>query len=177
MNEGMWQIHATLGGFLGYSGLSGTGLSSSTSMTQLGGDVTLAVRIDDAFLFGITSDYRNIGQLSSIDSHVGNFTGTRFTPVSPTIGLRTRKYFLEIDYQFLGDFSLSNKTAGGASISYAHPQGIRIRVAHQFYHSIYAGLQYETVSFTTQKSSQNGDISLSPSLSLWQAGINIMLVY
>lgn len=156
----------------------------------LGGSVGYPIPVMDLLgretrvVGGMTLDLRYIGQYSALDARVGNHRAFRFNLFSPMIAfLWGDEFIVKGDFQFLGAYRLANDTAEGKSGSYTGTFGLRATglyaVGKKMLNNsrIYAGGQFETVSFTTRNISEGGEQTLSPSFSLWQAGVTVAYVF
>jgi hypothetical protein len=158
-------MHLELWGTGGYT--SGRGQSSSPTLIQVGGGTTVAARYS-IFLVGAVLDYRNEGQYSAIDPNVGNMTGTRLM-LSPTVGVRLADWVGRVEYEFTGDYVLSNSTTAGGNIRYTAPIGVRATLLRRMASHLFAGVSYEFVSFSTISDSSQGVATLGSPLLLWHA--------
>ena len=155
-------------------------LSASPSLlsygmgTVLGG--WLPINIPGLKTFaGLLFDYRYFGQMSEVDPALGNFRGKYFQPLSPTVGAVFRDWLVRVDFEFLGNYQLLNKTTEGAEIAYTRPLGFRAAGFYTFKRilkkDIRVGLQYEELSFGRREITGFPNLQLDPKLSLSQLGI------
>ncbi|OFZ81085.1 MAG: hypothetical protein A2583_10945 [Bdellovibrionales bacterium RIFOXYD1_FULL_53_11] len=127
------------------------------------------------FIFGFCSDFRFINQYSTVKVLVGNTRGTRWNIVSPMAGFRYGAMAAKMDFQFLGNYNLSNKTADNADLSYGRPLGGRVAVYYVTPFSLLIGAYYEHVWFGSEKNSTKNEQVLSQRIGLWQSGLTASL--
>jgi hypothetical protein len=170
-------IHVDLSGGWGYSTASDA-LAQSTKLGQWNFGATIGVLMGGVFFAGLSSDYRASAQYSDVGALDGNVSGKRWNMASPTLGFRsTAGFVVKFDYQLTGDYELANKTLSGASVRYAEPKGWRISGLYQLSGLIHASAFFESVSFGKRVNSENGEIALSPGLSMSQFGAGLGLVF
>lgn len=170
-------LYVELAGTGGYSFASGQGLSQTTNLIQLGGSATIGALFGNTFFVGVNTSYQSIQQSSSVIATDGNFSGSRWNVVAPTIGFRFSSFVVEGNYQPLGDYRLSNPSATGANLSYSGVSGFRATVLYNLYGVIHVGAFYENLSFSQLVNSVSGTTNLSPSLSTGQFGVTAALVF
>ena len=173
---GLW---FDLGGMAGYTSIAvpeyiqDNDDESAPTIYQMGGSASLGIRFLNSFLFGATSDYRMINQYSEPTKLVGNRRGKRFNLVAPFVGLITDRFLFKFNYQFLGDYVLSNPTAEGITMSYTDPTGFRGTALFRFNPYLASGVFFEYLQFKTQKLIE--EIKLADSYNMWQAGISVVV--
>jgi hypothetical protein len=165
------RIHADVTAGLGYSFISVPQDAAPPTLLQGGVGLTLGLRLGQVFMFGVTSDYRWISQLSAPDTVVGNSRGARWNMASPTLGFAMRKALLKLDFQLLGDYKLSNASSEGYAVSYRRPLGGRAVLALSGRAA--PALFVEYVAFSRQAAGE--ETSLSSPRVLWQAGAALVI--
>jgi hypothetical protein len=136
----------------------------------LGGIV--AYRLMGSWLIGLSSDFNFVRQISDVGASGGNYKGTRWNIVSPTIGWLGSKFTALGDLQFLGNYNFSAANAAfGGSDSLTGPLGFRVRGTYDFAPTCAAGLQFSYTSFSDDSNSISGSINKAQSFSFWSVGI------
>lgn len=171
----------TLNGFAnaGYGRAHVAGESQSPNMGQLTLGIDYGIRIG-FLLLGGTSDYRVINQYSSDEPNIyGNRRGRRAVLFSPTVGLAFSRWNIRYDYQYLGDYQLSQVNNAQQNITYVKPKGHRLQIRYRLNgtevdsenSSFFLGLFAERVTYTQEKIGSQPPQSTKGKLYLDQAGI------
>ncbi|MFZ9595286.1 MAG: SH3 domain-containing protein [Bdellovibrionia bacterium] len=155
---------------LGYSGISVT-QGSAPTLTQLTLGASFGYFVSKNFFLGLNTDYRMTQHQSAVNPVQGNFRGTRFNAFSPMVGGLVQSWIYRLDFQFIGDYELSQTTNSGSKLSYGAPLGVRAVVLRPIYQFFSVGAVFEYMRFSTQKISDIGEQNLTQPLTLWQAGL------
>jgi hypothetical protein len=170
-------MHLDINGTWGYSSAKGQTVTSSTSLGQWTGGITIAPRLGDVIFIGLSSDFRSTAQYSDVSTFDGNFSGRRWNMASPTLGFRRSGFVVKFDYQMLGDYELRSKTADGASVKYTQPQGWRAALMYKMTGIIHVSGFYEGMTYGKKMDSSLGETTLSDKLKLSQFGVGLGLVF
>lgn len=162
----------------GYSTVNVT-TGTKPILAQYSVGFSFAKNLFNRFFVGVSSDYRWINHYSGVNA-AGNYRGKRWNTLAPIIGIYIKRFTLVLDYQFLGNYILSNATDAAASVTYSSPIGGRATILYPIGKSnhLNMGLYFEQISFSTQKlSTSTVDTSLSPKMTLLNSGIGIHYVF
>ncbi|MCC7440266.1 MAG: hypothetical protein IT285_01450 [Bdellovibrionales bacterium] len=171
------KMHVDLALAAGYFGTAATGDSKTPFLLQLGFGATGAWKFGSRWFAGLSSDFRFVNQYSSVVSDVGNRRGTRWNILAPTFGGRFGNVIAKLDLQFLGAYSLGNKTLGGQDVSYTNPLGFRLTGMLPVKNRFHLGLQFEYLNFSGQTlDGEESDLE-NQSLSTWHGGIVVGMVF
>jgi hypothetical protein len=169
-------LYLELRGAWAYSSASGQTMVATTNLTSLEGGGTAGVLLGHAFILGVSSDYRYVTQSSALTAD-GNFSGSRWDVVAPTIGVKYGPFVLRAEYEFEGSFDFANTTSSGSNLSYVEPSGFRATLLYQIFPMVYGGAYYESVSFKKQLDSLSGETILSPAMSMTEFGLTAAIVF
>jgi hypothetical protein len=145
-------LHLELQGFAGYgNGVLGSE-TSSPSLGQFGGAVTLGwMPFNETVGIGATSSYRWVNQYSDVDLTIGNRRGRLFVPIAPTLLIRLGSWLIAGDYYLMGDYEQTVAGATGSLTSYLKMTGFRARVAYSVTMQWMFGLYYERLASDQQQ--------------------------
>ena len=153
----------------------GTGAKPTLTQGDIG--LTLAYRLSRGIAFGITSDFRQVGQWSDVDPQTGNFRGTRFNTASPTLLFTFSRVIFKFEYELMGDYILTNSTVQGGTISYRSPTGERISLIYMIKEHVGLGLEYEAISYSSFNDSIQGNTTLNPKFKMNSMGLSLSLIF
>ncbi len=134
-------------------------------------------------LLGATSEYRWIGQYSKVNATVGNFKGSRFSTIAPTLGAQLGdEVVVKISPQIMGPYGLSNTTAEGSKLAYKGPSGftaVGLLRAGKLIGSkhLHLGIQLEYLSFSAREIVGVSEHDLDPKLSWFLIGATVAYVF
>jgi hypothetical protein len=133
-----------------------------------------AVWLNDDFFVGLSSQVTFTNQYSAVSSTVGNVRGSRWNPISPFMGWKVYSNLVfRTEFEFLGNYNLTNTTASGQSISYQSPIGVRVIVSSPIYKALSLGAVFEYISFSTVNNSSTGSQSLGVRTAMWCYGLQV----
>jgi len=159
---------------LGAAGAGMSGASSFLITNTIGASV--GFRPKGVFMIGASTNYSFLMQYSD-PTTTGNMRGDYFNYVSPMIGFFLgQKFILKTNIQFLGNYSLINKTIGGESVAYSGPFGFRVSLTYMGKKKLKPTLFFETVSFSKQ-SIEGVESTLASAMSMWQAGLMLSFIF
>ncbi len=147
------------------------------SLKQFQAGVRLGYAIKDRYILGISADYRSNSQSTGRDSTTGDWSGSRFNPISPMIGIKYHRFVVLGEYYMLGDYVLASKTATGESVSYQGTSGFRISAHVKTWKTLYLGLQYDSLSLAKEKVGSASAVPLSSPLKMNSIGLGISVVF
>jgi hypothetical protein len=159
-----------------FSKAANTGGTEPTLLAWRAG-LTSGLKIFSNLLLGIESEYQTLGQLSEVDASVGNYKGSRWNLISPTLGLVFSKWIFKVNYQFIGDYYLSKKTAGNADLAYSTPSGWKLTLAYALGPHFHLTAFYESIAFRKLRASNLSDRALDEDFRLWQMGMGLSYVF
>ena len=149
-------------------------------MGQFGMGIALGAEVWRGIMVGANSDYRFINHYSDVTKLVGNSRGNRWNYVAPMIGYKAGRFTLKGDFQFLGDYNLSNKTSKNEEVKYKKPLGGRLAVMYQLpqfwiynLEGLHAGLYGEYLAFGKLWTTNAGERDMTTHLKLWQFGATV----
>ncbi|HTL10866.1 MAG TPA: hypothetical protein VL588_00160 [Bdellovibrionota bacterium] len=169
-------LHLQMNGTLGYVGTEVSSGSTVPSLLAFEIGAVGAYRFKGEWFAGLTTDFRFVNQYSHVDPTVGNRRGTRWSILSPTFGTKLGRLLLMLNIQFLGDYNLGNKTAGGLSVSYNNPFGGRLTGLFPVHEKIHAGMEVEYVGFAQQTTGPS-HLSLTKKFNMWDVGLTVAYVF
>jgi hypothetical protein len=167
------------------------GIADEPFLIQMGLNATIAYKIF-AFIAngnritisaGLMPDYRFSGQYSSLDPTIGNFRGTRFQLLTPTIVAKIEDaWTLKLGVELSGAYNLSRPTYDGNSLEFASPFGVSLTGLYSLANlfktpRLYGGLQLEYATFGTIQDSAQGTSSLSSSIKMLEFGIAVVYAF
>ncbi len=147
------------------------------SLKQFQAGVRLGYAIKDKWILGLSADYRSNAQSEGRDSSTGDWSGSRFNPVSPMVGFKYHRFVLLAEAYILGSYVLSSKTTAGDSVSYTGTSGYRISAHMRAWKNLYLGLQYDALSLAKEKVGSAEAVQLSSPLKLNSIGLGISVVF
>ncbi len=153
--------------------------ASSPEMTHVFGGITYGLNIAETFVVGGTSDYRSVSQRTASNALTfGNRSGTRINVFSPTLIIDLQKAFVKADYQFIGNYELTNSTATGQKISYQAPKGYRGQLGFYFSKNkdAFLSLYYEALEFGSEQVGTAAAKTLTNKLRLNSYGVIFGLI-
>ncbi len=162
--------------FTGYTRLEHSSLSSAPQTSQFGIGFTLGAKVSSAFFVALTTDYRTLSQWSEVNENNPNFSGQRFLPIAPVLGLKFDKYLFKIDYQTTGNLEFSKSFPEG-TLKLTNPSGYRASFFFDRIFKIPWGIYYENLNYRKKVLSEVGESTLSSQFNVWQFGLmlNILL--
>ena len=167
-------LDATANVGVGFTGLPTDSSTGPMGTTTVGLTAALCLW-KDRILLGATSDYRFITEYGQPVSGVSNYRGSYFNLVSPTLGIKIKRFLFKFDYKFLGSYPLLNPTISGQKLVYGSPSGFRGEVIFVWKPFLGIGLFYDSMSFGT-RTLDDAPNSTSP-LKAWQAGIVVSFLF
>lgn len=136
--------------------------------------VTAGYWLHEDYFLGFSSEFSFINQYSAVDAVVGNNRGTRWNILTPTLGWRVfNSIVLKIDFEFFGNYKLSNPLPGDQYISYTNPFGLKMTLSIPVINRVSVGLLFEYITFSKVENSVFGSTTLGTRFMLWQYGIAI----
>lgn len=165
---------------VGYASLNASGVipgANAPALSFYTGGVTAGYSFAEIVLVGLSSDFSFINQYSNPINNGGNYRGTRWNIVSPSLGLQLADFTFIADVEFLGSYNLANSDVNGNSVSFSGPLGGKFRALYSIFSPINLGVQFEYLTFNTMVNSGTGNQTLSPSLILWQGGLIASYVF
>jgi len=145
--------------------------ASSPKMIQMLLGTTTGLKINNSLFAGLSFDYKKSFQISSVDKLIGNFSGTRWNLLSPTVGIYLNEYLLKLDFQYLGNYTMANKTVDGKDVSYGNVFGGRAVFMAPMDNFVKmplnAGLLFEYLSFGRVMSDTFKNQKLTTRLGAW----------
>ena len=158
--------------------LDHSSLNESAQGATRGIGFTIGSRVGSLFIVGFTTDYRWLSQTSSVDDTHPNFTGKRFVPIAPLIGLKLSDYLFKIDYQTLGNFEVSKSVPEGGRLKLSDPVGFRFSALFDRLFNKYPwGVYYESTTYNKKVESNVGEVTLTSKFSTWQIGATIAVIF
>ena len=139
-----------------------------------------AYRITSTWFAGLSTDYIFINQTNDPGSSGTNYSGTRWNMLSPIVGAIFGNHTVSLDYELMGNWTLSKSAANSGTATYKNPTGFRLRYFYQlpwFNGKWKAGAQYESLSFNTLGNSSSGDTTLTTTQSFSRVGLAVGYVF
>ena len=124
------------------------------------------------FLFGARSSFSIIDQTSEVGT-LGNRRGTRTNPISPVLGFDAKYVRLLFEYQFTGDYVLSQNTSTSTQLKYTAPDGFGVELIFNLKSWLGVGIRYEDVSFGKEQNGAGSPLDLPTKLGLQNTGVII----
>jgi hypothetical protein len=160
-----------IGNFDYTSTTAATGASAPSMVTE-GLGFLATYRITPRWMAGLSTDYKMINQTNDPGTSGTNFSGTRFNVLSPTVGAFFGKHLLLLDYEMMGNWTLTKSASNGGTAAYKNPTGFRVRYFHPLgWRSLNIGAEFESLSFSTLNNSISGDTTLTTTQALTQFGV------
>ncbi len=164
--------------FSGFSILDHVSLTDKAQGAVSGIGFSIGTRLGSMYLVGVTTDYRWLSQTSSVDDSHPNFTGKRFLPIAPFLGLKLDSYLFKFDYQTLGNFEVSKSVPEGGTIKFTNPIGFRFSALFDRLFDKYPwGIYYENTTYKKKGLSDVGEVVLTSKFNTWQLGATIVVIF